>query len=394
VGNRRRKERAARKAAEVARTASTVAARTTQLERDEERRAAQPEWPPAKALLIINTTSGRKDDSISHLVEVVDQLAGHNIAVDVRVKLRRKQARREARRAARRGSPLVIAAGGDGTVESIAAGLAGSRTVLGIVPLGTYNNVAQSLGVPEGMAAACALIARGATRAIDVGMVRAHGRKRHRLFMEMASVGLTAAVMRAGRGARRGEWRTARQLLLRAMRMTITPTQIELDGRRPAHRATTLLVEIANGPRMGPGIFATPDARMDDGLLNVAIYHHVGQAALAARFVALKAGHSGEDDRIERLQAQRVRITSKTPLPVVADSKVVGSTPATIEVLPGAVLAIVGQGPGLTRPVPEALVNPAVQEARGHIIPAAAAAGGAAMLPLMRALGRRFRRAA
>lgn len=103
---------------------------------------------PLRAMLIINSKSGPKHDSLEHVGELVDLLAGHGIAAEVHVKLHSSEAHREARAAAKAGYALVVAAGGDGTVEAVASGLVGSQTMLGIIPLGTYNNVATSLGIP------------------------------------------------------------------------------------------------------------------------------------------------------------------------------------------------------------------------------------------------------
>jgi diacylglycerol kinase (ATP) len=93
--------------------------------------------------------------------EIVALLARHGIDAALCVTLRRKHARREARGAAKAGIPLVIAAGGDGTVTAVARGVRGSKTVLGIVPLGGRNTIAASRGIPSDLAAACALLAAG-----------------------------------------------------------------------------------------------------------------------------------------------------------------------------------------------------------------------------------------
>jgi diacylglycerol kinase (ATP) len=310
--------------------------------------------------MIINTKSGPKNDSILHVRHLVGLLAAHSIRVDVRVKLRKKQATAEARAAAKAGYPLVVAAGGDGTVEAVARGLVGTKTVLGIIPLGTYNNEATCLGIPTDPVQACALIATGATRPVDVGLVKARGRKKARPFLEMAAVGVTAALMPAGQSAKKGAWNDAVKQLPQAVQIAVqmapVPACIRLDKTKPVRRASTLLVEVANAPRMGPGLAVSPDAVMDDGLLDVAIYDEVGQTALAARFLALKAGTTVADDRIERARARRVDVWTATPLPVIADSKVLGTTPVRIEVLPGALLAVAGQGEALSRPVSRALV--------------------------------------
>src|SRR5438094_95633 len=211
-------ERAARRAAKLARAAAKSPKKAAALRQEEEQRAGEvrrliaatrlpadadpaargsPEKlveelrPRRRALLIVNSKSGPRHDSLLRVRELVALLATHGVDAEVRVKLRKKQARKDARQAAQAGYPLVIAAGGDGTVEAVAAGLVGTKAALGIVPLGTYNNVAHCLGIPDDIAAACALIGAGAPHAIDVGIVRARGKKKPKVFLESAIVGLT-----------------------------------------------------------------------------------------------------------------------------------------------------------------------------------------------------------
>ena len=314
----------------------------------------------ARALLIINPTSGPNDDSILRVEEIVERLAAHGIKTKVRVKLRKKQARKMARRAAQKGCHLVIAAGGDGTVAPIAEGLLGTKAVLGIVPLGTYNNVATSLGVPTDLDAAVALIASGLVRAVDVGRVTAARGNRSRTFLEMAMVGVTAAMMPVGQQIKQGKWEGVGEILPAAMQMTPTEAEIRMGKDRPPITARTLLIEIANAPRSGPGIVSAPEARLDDGELEVAIYHEHTQAALAARFLTLKTGIFADDERIERTRAKRIEVRSANALPVVADAKIVGHTPAHFEVLPGALLVAAGLGIGLEHQPDAEVVEAAV----------------------------------
>ncbi len=104
-----------------------VAIQATKIDRAEEARRARP-WPHRRALLIVNSKSGPNRDSLSRTRELVDLLGAYNIAVDVRIKLSKKQAARDARAAAKAGCKLVIAAGGDGTVEAIASRSAHTTT--------------------------------------------------------------------------------------------------------------------------------------------------------------------------------------------------------------------------------------------------------------------------
>jgi diacylglycerol kinase (ATP) len=304
-----------------------------------------------RALLIINAKSGREQDSLLKLRELVDILANFGIAADVRVKLKKSFARKEAHRAAQHGYHLVIAAGGDGTVAAVARGLLGTNATLGIVPLGTYNNTASSLGIPVDLHEACALIAAGLSRRIDVGEVEATGKRKSTLFLEVAAVGLAATLTAVGQHLEKGRWDAARERLPAALALQPALARLSLDDSQTPLNTRTLLVLVANGPRMGAGLDVVPLARMDDGLLDVHVYEDADQAGLAATFVANAARLESIARTATRAYARRVRIETSSPLPVLADSKVIGTTPATCRVHAGALSVIVGNGPALSRPV-------------------------------------------
>jgi YegS/Rv2252/BmrU family lipid kinase len=380
-------KRAARRAAKVARSVRKLATRSAALARAEDRRARAllrdaPEPDELRdadrdsvvrhvsaladrrrALLIVNSKSGPDADSLLRTREIAEKLALAGIEVDVKVKIKKKRARRDARRAAKRGYPLVIAAGGDGTVEAVASGLIGTRTVLGILPLGTYNNVATCLGIPTDLDQAVALLASGPTRPIDVGRVLARGMKKPSYFLEMAGVGLGAALMPVGQDVEKGRWGTGAHALPVAMNMSPVQTLLRLDGAKPPAKRRTLLVDIVNAPRTGAGVVTAPDARMDDGLLDVQVYRDMDQPTLAKRFLALKMGTATDDASIDHWRAMRLEVQTAEALPVVADSKVVGATPARFESLPGALLVIAGDGIGLSRPASAALLTATVERA-------------------------------
>jgi YegS/Rv2252/BmrU family lipid kinase len=311
---------------------------------------------PLRAMLIINSKSGPAHDSLLHVRELVDLLARHGIAADVRVKLHKSQARRVARDAARTGYRLVVAAGGDGTVAAVARGLVGSKAVLGIIPLGTYNNFATSLGIPTDVAQACALIALAPAREIDVGEVHARGMRRPRVFLEVGAVGIAAPLVSAGQSFEKGRWDDFTRHLPDALDMSPTILGVRIDGRGQVARAQSLLVVVANTPRAGAGLVLAPEAKVDDGLLNVHVYEEMTQVTLAAHFLAVKGGIASADARVQSRTGQSVVIHSKVPLPVAVDSKVVGSTPARFRVLTGRLRVIAGTGDALTHPVAESLL--------------------------------------
>src|SRR4030081_1802524 len=329
--------------------------------------------PPLPALLIINSKSGPSHDSLLRTRELVDLLAGHGIAADVRVKLQKSQARREARAAAKSGYPLVLAAGGDGTVAAVARGLIGTSTVLGIIPLGTYNNVATSLGIPTDAAQACALIAAAPVRAVDVGEVTARGMKRPRTFLEMGAVGIAAPLAVAGQGFEKGRWDALTRHLPQAIDMSPAILGVRLDGKGTVHRAHSLLAVVANTPRAGAGLMVAPEARVDDGLLEVRVYEEMSQPVLAAHFLAVKAGTAAPDPRVRSSRGRKIVIRSTLPLPVVVETKVVGSTPARFRVVTGGLLVIAGHGDGLAYPAAQSLVSAIKEGPNPSGLPASAA---------------------
>jgi len=312
-------------------------------------------WPKRRALLIINSKSGPNRDSLSRVRDLVELLATFRIRVDVRVKLRKSQARNVARAAAKKKRyDLIIAAGGDGTVEAVASGLVGTRATLGILPLGTFNNVASSLGIPTDVRDACALIACGASRRIDVGLMVAQYMRRPRIFLEVSTVGVGAVLGQLGQHVEKGRWEEAAQAIPGVAGLSLTPTQVRLDDS-VNYTANTLLVTVSNTPRAGGGLQLAPDAYMDDGLLDVAVYSDLSAAGLLAHFVP--GVPDGTPGQIWKSRARTVEVQTARPMPVSIESKLVGVTPARFTTLPRAVSVIVGQTGALLEPAAPALVQ-------------------------------------
>jgi YegS/Rv2252/BmrU family lipid kinase len=316
-------------------------------------------WPERRALLIINSKSGPGRDSLLRVREIVDTLRGFGIRADVRLKLRKSQARKEARAGARKGRyDLVIAAGGDGTVESVASGLMNTSTPLGIIPLGTYNNVANSLHVPGDMRQACALLAVGIPRQIDAGMVVAHYMKKPKVFLEISTVGLGAVIGSLGQHVEKARWDEAAQTMPAVLEMSPTPMRLHVDDQSEAEVVNSLLVTVSNTPRAGAGLDLAPGALLDDGRLDVSVYAEMDQAGVVAAFLPEPIGdHRDAANRIRRFRAQSLQIDAARPMPVSIESKIVGVTPVRYTVLPGALHVIAGDTPGLLDPEPSEAVQ-------------------------------------
>jgi diacylglycerol kinase (ATP) len=244
-----------------------------------------------------------------------------------------------ALRAVSEGREVVIAAGGDGTVNEVAQGLAGSETVLGLMPLGSIMNVARTLWVPRDLACAARTIAEGKVLAMDMGRIG------ERFFLEAAGVGLDAGLfgyferLESG-GHRLGVVRAA----LRFLRQLGSPRLIvEHEGGRLETRAP--LVSVANGPYVGAAYALAPNARIDDGLLDVVVFRGSSVLRVLIHLAFVAGGRPlPPPAHAQTLRVRSVRISKRRgrPLPVHADGDPVGVTPASFEVVPGALHVIVG----------------------------------------------------
>ena len=241
-----------------------------------------------------------------------------------------------AREAAAGDVGLVVAVGGDGTVRGCAEALSGTSVPLGIVPLGTGNLLARTLGIPSRPRAALDIAvapedsARSGTRRID--LATADGAP----FTAMAGMGLDAAVVAATRLKRQLGWLA--YAISGAAHLTDPPARftIRIDDAPPAVRAARS-VAVGNSGLLPGGFALLPAARLDDGLLDIAILAPrglLGWPRLAARVLT----SSGVEDRqLERLQARTVEITADVPLPREVDGEVVApARRLNVAVRPGA----------------------------------------------------------
>jgi diacylglycerol kinase (ATP) len=273
-----------------------------------------------RALLIVNPAAGHRTAKDGDLERSVAILRDAGFALDcVETAPERPNTADLARRAVTEQYDACIVAGGDGTVQAAAGELVGSDVALGILPFGTYMNVAHGLGVPlEPIAAATAITRRHVCRA-DAGTVH------DRLFFETAGIGLDAELVGAARHAERKRWRLALRRMWRYARQGTHRVSITIDGETHTHRVMQILV--LNSPYYGWALPLLPDAVMDDGILDVAVFPRMGRIALVRALVEL-ARNNALPQRPIRYRGARILMTCAVPLAVHADGKVVGALPA------------------------------------------------------------------
>jgi YegS/Rv2252/BmrU family lipid kinase len=230
-----------------------------------------------------------------------------------------------AHAAARAGLATVVAAGGDGTVHEVANGVlrAGSeQAAFGVIPLGSGNDYADSLGLPAEVPLLCRRLLAGDIRRVDVGLVRDE-RGRQRYFVNSLGLGLSGAVAYEARKIRglRGLALYGLAALRAIWRHFHSPqTALRIDGR--IEEIPTLYLAIALGRREGGGFIIAPEARLDDGLFD---YLHAGRLSRLQALSYLPRLALGwlpdHDSIIRRGQCRSIAVQSATPLLVHLDGE-------------------------------------------------------------------------
>jgi len=232
-----------------------------------------------------------------------------------------------ARRGVEQKYDAVLVAGGDGTVGVAARALVNTPVILGILPFGSFMNIARAVGIPrDDRDGAAAIIAAGHSRAIDVGRVGEH------LFFEAAGIGLDAHAFEAGHAYQRGEHSSAVAAVGALIRRSGVRVHIEADGRVHSHRV--LQAVVCNGPWYGWGFEVAPGARIDDGKLELVVFGG-GRMAVLRELIAARVDRD-RPARGRRYLGKRIVLSSREPLEVHADGQLVGSLPQVFEALPGA----------------------------------------------------------
>ncbi len=239
------------------------------------------------------------------------------------------------RQFAQQGVPLIVAAGGDGTAGEVAHGMVGTHARMGILPLGTGNDFARCVGIPQNLPEAVEALFTGTPRRVDLGVVNG----RH--FLNIAGCGFDAAVAhRVNRGYRFLNGTAAYIAAVLQTLATFQPAQMHITIDADSLTERILLCSVANSQSYGGGMRIAPFAQVDDGLLDVCIAKAVSKLEFVRVFPRVFKGTHIAHPRFLMLQANRVIVESVPPVPVLVDGDVMGTTPAQFAVCPGAIEVI------------------------------------------------------
>ena len=244
-----------------------------------------------------------------------------------------------AQRAIEEGVDLVLGAGGDGTIRVVCSALAGTGIPFGLIPAGTGNLLAKNLGIPLDEAAALNVAFDGLDKPIDLVKVTFDDQASDH-FAVMAGIGLDAVIMQGTNPDLKKAVGSAAYFLSAAQnaKHPALNTTIEVDDGAPMKRRAHLIV-IGNVGYLQANIQLIPDAKADDGLLDVVIASPRGIRDWVRLTTRVLIRQRRLDDQLDRLTGQRVKITVDRPDQYQMDGDTVGEcTSLLAEVQPGALL--------------------------------------------------------
>lgn len=237
---------------------------------------------------------------------------------------------RELARGAVARRETAVAMGGDGVTGAVAGELRGTDTVLGVIPGGRGNDFARKLGISETVDEAVGVVAAGGVRRVDV--VDADGRT----YLGIASAGLDSDVQRIANGTRLplGNGIYLYGTLRALVRWKGADWTVTLDGTEHAFRGYS--VSVCNSGVFGKGMYLAPDARMDDGMLDVVFIAHCSKLSFLTTLRKVFSGRHLTHPSVSLHRAREVSFAASRPFMAFADGDPIVALPATFTVVPDA----------------------------------------------------------
>ncbi len=246
-----------------------------------------------------------------------------------------------AGRAADEGADLLVAVGGDGTLNEVVNGVLRSkeRPELATIPLGTGMDFVRTHGIPSSFDDAVRTAANGTAREIDAGRVSYRawdGTEQERFYANVGSVGMSGAVAQRANGMSKalgGKVTFFVALTQVFLRWKNTEVTVELENGE-IHTGRMHDVIVANGQWHGGAMWLAPEARPDDGLFDIVLIGDVNKMDFITTAPKLYKGKHLAHPKVDLLRSARVRVDAIEHLPIELDGEQVGTTPVTFEIVP------------------------------------------------------------
>ncbi len=299
-----------------------------------------------RAKLIFNPGSGAAGESPVQLMDVISEMQAWKLVPEAYLVESGSDLPAVVKEALEDGIRMVVVCGGDGTIDGVAGALAGTNATLGIIPTGTQNNVALSLGIPADIPAAIAILRTGRRIKVDMGLVSCGGIELP--FLEFCSVGLFSALYPAGDDIQHGNIARLGDFLATLVSSPPAEMRLVLDGKQEIQILCHLAL-VSNMPYIGPHYQLGSPTTFNDGLLDVRLFADLSKLDLLGNVVQVATGGL-EDPRIQHYKVSKVDIESQPIMPVMADGVALGDGPLHIQVSSHTLAVMAGEPVAATPP--------------------------------------------
>jgi len=308
-------------------------------------RAGGATKPEERWVLIANPISGKgRQDQLVH--QVADHLQKARGTPKILWTARRGHAEELAATAVREGATHVVAIGGDGTIHEIVNGIVNARTsvdsvILGILPLGTCNDLARELKIPRKLSSGIQTLLSGRVRFVDLGKVG------ERYFTTVATLGFDTSVSQyvasgAGPGFLSGTMKYLYGALATLVRYR--SVRVHLRGDHNEFEGPVFLAAIANTSYYGGGMKIAPTALIDDGGLTLCLVRQMSRMEVVRMLPTVFSGKHIRHPKVSTSFVRRLEVTSSEPVAIWADGEPIARTPATFQVVPHSLPLLVPHG--------------------------------------------------
>jgi YegS/Rv2252/BmrU family lipid kinase len=281
-----------------------------------------------------NGSAGRRWPELAH------RAAALGLRGDALLSERPGQLAELARQAAGGGAELLVAVGGDGTVNEVANGIAGLGAELAVIPRGTGWDFVRTYGISRKLEAAVEVALRGRAREIDLGLARYcawDGTERESLFANIASAGMSGAIAKRANETSKALGGKASYLwatLAVFSRWRNDEVLVRVDGEEHTGRMHDVIV--ANGRYLGGGMMICPEAQPDDGLFDILLIGDLTKRDLMLTLPKTYRGTHLPHPKATLLRGTSVEVEAPEPLPIELDGEQPGTTPVRFEIVPRA----------------------------------------------------------
>ena len=261
--------------------------------------------------------AGRPDRSPGQLMEILTHMRDQNIWPEVRILTPGEDLNPLIKQALKDGTRLVVVSGGDGTIDSVAAELAGTPLTLGILPTGTANNLAINLRIPRNLEEAVAVLRAGRRVKIDLGLAKSGKEKRY--FLELITLGLLSDIFPPGEEFRRGDLLKAGEVLSTFAASSPSVITLEMDRKKPISLMAYSVV-VANMPYVGRNFRMNRSVSFRDSRLDVFVFTELNKIGLLSYAIRYLNGEIS-DETVKHFSVRNVKINTDPRMAINADGR-------------------------------------------------------------------------